>query len=333
VELANGAEMLAAHRYGDVLLVVRRHDVRAYSLADGQHLGHVMSPHPWVHGRYFRGEKSFFFALWDGAEVTFEPVTIPHSLDFNRARLVFDRQGMIGPWLIYDDRELVQTETNVRIHLGFAEHFAELDFTLTKITRDGHRLYVPYVEGSSRHGEGIFYDLKTQALLAAPTNPEDDPAPPGPCWNLHQDLQALGVHDGALMFLDEKTGWHTIGWHPESGSIRIRESLSSQPRRQVRLGQSQPIAPGMPAVRVAEWPEGVRAFFDSNHVLHLKGAGSPSLEVSLLLSDGEVAGFSSDASICGPRFFMDPNSPPAVHKGFNHPEKVFAILRKIFEQL
>jgi len=38
-DLASGPELLAVHRYGDAIILIRRHDVRAYALSDGRLLG------------------------------------------------------------------------------------------------------------------------------------------------------------------------------------------------------------------------------------------------------------------------------------------------------
>src|SRR5439155_25632618 len=76
-ELASGSELHAVHRCGEVILAIRRHDVRAYALSDGRQLGRALNPHRWASGRYFRGESHFYFVAWDGENAKFQPVTMP----------------------------------------------------------------------------------------------------------------------------------------------------------------------------------------------------------------------------------------------------------------
>ena len=65
-DLAAGSELLAVHRDGKVMILIRAHDVRAYALSDGRMLGQKLNVLKWVRGRFFRGETHFHFVLWVG---------------------------------------------------------------------------------------------------------------------------------------------------------------------------------------------------------------------------------------------------------------------------
>ena len=78
-----------------------------------------------------------------------------------------------------------------------------------------------------------------------------------------------------------------------------------------------PIPPNLGCtLQVAEWPNGSKAFLDSRGLLHLKSHDPSLAEVSLILSDGEVAGWTSDGYVCGPSFFFEDQRP-------SNPQKVF----------
>jgi hypothetical protein len=55
----------------------------------------------------------------------------------------------------------------------------------------------------------------------------------------------------------------------------------------------------------ARLPTGSRAFLDSRGLLHLKSGARNLPEISLVLADGEVAGWTSDGFVCGPPFFFE----------------------------
>jgi hypothetical protein len=57
-------------------------------------------------------------------------------------------------------------------------------------------------------------------------------------------------------------------------------------------------------LKVASWPDGSKAWLDSRGLLHLKRGNSTNPEVSLVLTDGPLAAWSSDGKICGPDFFL-----------------------------
>jgi len=82
-----------------------------------------------------------------------------------------------------------------------------------------------------------------------------------------------------------------------------------------------PIPPNLGCtLQVAEWPSGSKAFLDSRGLLHLKSHDPSLAEVSLVLSDGEVAGWTSDGYVCGPSFFFDDQRPSNPQRVFNRIE-------------
>jgi hypothetical protein len=58
-------------------------------------------------------------------------------------------------------------------------------------------------------------------------------------------------------------------------------------------------------LRAAELTNGSKVFLDSRGLLHFKSSNPDVPEVSVVLADGEVAGWTSDGCVCGPSFFFD----------------------------
>jgi len=72
-------------------------------------------------------------------------------------------------------------------------------------------------------------------------------------------------------------------------------------------------------LQIAEWPCGSKAFLDGRGLLHLKSHDPAIPEISLVLSDGEVAGWTSDGLVCGSAFFFE---------GLHHSEP-----KRVFERI
>jgi hypothetical protein len=58
-------------------------------------------------------------------------------------------------------------------------------------------------------------------------------------------------------------------------------------------------------LQVMHFSRGGRLFLDSRGLLHFKCPDPDVPEVSIVLADGEIAGWTSDGYVCGPSFFFD----------------------------
>lgn len=89
---------------------------------------------------------------------------------------------------------------------------------------------------------------------------------------------------------------------PTRGSIEIRDF-----NEQLRPGRMHW------GIRCAKWADGSRAYLDDRCLLHLRSSNPDVPEVSLVLHDGEVAGWCADGRTWGdPYFLMDPPSGTAA---------------------
>ena len=316
VELATGADTLAAHRDGDVILLIRTLDVRAYALSDGRLLGRAVSPMTWIHSRFFRGENQFYFVSWDGNAVRFEPVSLPTMVLPASVALVFDRAGLEGPWALLKSWQFVCTATGEKFHspeslaLGAPTNRIE-------ISRDGHRLFVDWSQKrfvlkldahSATLGGHARHDLETSPRL--------------PSWNLFRVVEAVSAPTrGGLAIRTRNGRWREISLFHDR--IVINEvppnspsSLDSAPA--IFSLSAKKTSDGW-HLQTASWPNGSKAFLDSRGLLHLKSHDAAIPEVSLVLSDSEVAGWTSDGYVCGPKFFF-------AHDYRLEPDKVFAAI-------
>jgi hypothetical protein len=316
-------EVLAAQRQGEVLLVIRPGEVCAYALSDGRRLGHKPTPQHWLQGRYFRHRDGFCFASWDGTEVHLEEVTLPRTLPRERVLLLFDREGMEGPWLLLNTLEVKSTATDEGMPLHGPGGLAPESYQAS-VSRDGHRLHL------ARQGPKwtALYDLKTgqyrnNPRLLAPVAQALDAPPALPTWNLYRVVESLTTLPGGLALCGRKGVWRKLGLAPD-GRLRIGEqpSRDGQPALAIRFpAAAQPTRHGC-TLQAADWPNGARVFLDSRGLLHFKSKDPSLPEVSLVLAQSEVAGWTSDGVTCGPAFFFGGARA-------SHPDRVMERLQRI----
>jgi hypothetical protein len=305
MDLVTGEEIRAVFRCGEVILVIRDADVRAHGLSDGRFLGRILNPHRWLIGRFFRGQSHFYFAAWDGLSVKLEPVTLPKDCWFKEVVAIFDREGLEGPWVLQTSGELISTASDEKVKLTMPTGPMN-GYTLT-VARDGHRVHVSVqaIEWD------CLYDLKTGESTNAPKLRAPaktlDASPPLPVWNLFRVAESIArLNDGvAICGLKKRWRMLTLNGRNQLNIGELPAHEQSQLLNQIHFTtRLKPNQLGC-LLQLAEWPGGSKAYLDSRGLLHLKSHDPTVPEISLVLSDGEVAGWTSDGHVCGPQFFFE----------------------------
>jgi hypothetical protein len=304
VDLVSGEDILAVHRYGETLMLIRAHDVRACALNDGRLLGRAVNPHNWSHGRFFRGQKQFYFAGWNGTAVQFQPVNLPHRFTPSVIAGIFDREGFEDPWFIHKDGTLFNL-TGIEQGKLPMPAYASFGINAIRISRDGQQILASVADDWVRLKDlvtGIVTQIPPHAFKAVNLNP----APPIPSWNLYRATEMISVLPAGLAICGRSQRWRKL-----SRMDHKIEIVDLTPEEQGRLLEKIPL--GKPVkleshgcfLRTAEWPNGSRVMFDTHGLLHLKSCDPQTPEVSLVLSAQEVAGWTSDGKVCGPSFFFE----------------------------
>jgi hypothetical protein len=307
LDLEGGTDLLTVHRDGDVVLVIRAHDVRAFALSDGRALGKAVNPYRWIHGRYFRGEEHFHFVTWDGSAPRFERVTFPKELP-SGVLVVFDRQGVPGPWLVLEDGRIASSATGEMICPSALppQHSGSLS---VQVSRDGHE---------------VQFSLPSMAWRQLVELAPPAPASQLPRWNVLRVVEGLARGGGVLALAGRNGRWRRLYCE---GNERIR--MGELPAATDLAPELHFSAPPQATewgclLHQAAWPSGTKAFLDSRGLLHLKSHYLSMPEVSLVLSDGEIAGWTSDGHVCGPRFFFEGDM-------VSEPQEVFARMLRILD--
>ena len=308
-ELASGSDLHAVHCCGEVILAIRRHDVRAYSLSDGRQLGRALNPHSWVHGRLFLGHSHFYFAAWDGENVKFEPVTMTGTFLMSSVSLMFDREGMQGPWLLFRSGEVVSTETGQKIRLPNPSNVL-LDYGAAQVSRDGHVLFVPSrKKGGDNKPVGCLLRLQDKPTIEEIRNASYrlDPAPPLPTWNVYRLVESIARLKDGLAICGRRNRWRKISLNA-GNRLCISDLPLHEKANLLNLvsftQQEKPTGCGC-SLQSVHWPSGSQAVLDSRGLLHLKSHDPTVPEISLVLADAEIACWTSDGHVCGPPFFFE----------------------------
>lgn len=338
--LTGGDKLQAVVRQGGTLILIQTDELLAFSLRDGQPLdrfsyqkGYQGSKVYWNHGRYYRNATGFFAVTWDGRSLGLKPVTLPSSIP-NPADVVklFDRRGCEGPWALLHSGQIVSTATGESPIKMLADQ--PLDFSKAKVSRHGDQVFIPKApvppfEFSPGHLVSIPENLEgaKSEFLQSPQR-SFDPPPAFPTRNLYRVVEAIAFTPKGPLFVGRK-GYRRqiiLDLHPHK-LIRIvpftgintasREAVTFQPAIETNRGCH---------VQRAEWTSGSRVFLDSRGLLHFKSHDTSLPEVSLVLCDGEVAGWTSDGHVCGPAFFFE-------HEHQSEPEAVFDRLMQFMKRL
>ncbi len=320
-DLVSGLELQAVHRCGETILVIRTHDVRAYSLGDGRLLGHSPNPHRWVHGRFLRGQSHFYFAVWDGENVKFEAVTLPGAYSSEVVVAIFDREGLEGPWLVNKGGLIFSSATSERQKLVMPPG-RSFGLDAVRVSRNGHRLYA----SMSSMDWGQLKDLQSgEVENLAPARGrklELDPPPPLPTWNLFRVVEAIAVVPDGLAICGRRDRWRKITLLQDN-TLRILDlDVVQQPvDKKASFGAPPKATKRGCSLQTAEWPDGSKAFLDSRGLLHLQSRDPAVQEISLVLAVGEGAGWTADGLVCGPPFFFDEERIPRTSYAQGVPER------------
>jgi hypothetical protein len=320
-DLVSGPEVCAVHRYGEAIVVIRGHDVRAHALGDGRQLGHAMSPHLWVNGRYFRGDRYFHFAVWDGERVKFEPVTTPYSASV--IATIFDRQGLDpGPWVVHRGGRVFSLSTDSKVELPMPQG-RKYGVNEVRVSRDGNRVFFSLDQSDWRR----IKDLESGAVIELSKSGWLDLNSPPPLqqWNVYRVIEAIGWINSTVALRGRKERWRLFV-HGEDGKFKITDAPSPLVIRNRETFKAPRQSGYGCAVSVALYSNGSKVFLDSRGLLHFKSSDPKLPEVSLVLADGEIAGWTSDGHVCGPQFFFD---TPIM----SEPKRVFEHVTKFFENL
>jgi hypothetical protein len=126
--------------------------------------------------------------------------------------------------------------------------------------------------------------------------------------NLRSRIKSIGVlESGNLVMLTKKNVWLVIRWDPTKDRIFIEASTKLPESKITELVDFQKISQSVSfdfPIKKATFKDGSEVFLDGRGLLHLRSADDSISEVTLVLHDANVAGWSADGRTWGTEFFI-----------------------------
>ena len=329
---ASGPNPLAAGVRSGFLFLVHHRVVDAFNLTTGLQTGRLELPEDvyWQSGRFFvrRGPDRQYSALaFDGrGRARLERVPAAGSVI-----ALFDRGGADGPWSLSAPQVVTDLATGSvePVDAGSLGGNAR-EVLLEQVSADGRFLAV---RTAGQSVKGVHWvdldDGRGWRIVPDDADALDVLMTPQLAWsrrcpvsvrsfdNLFLGGGGGGVYvngAGNLALVDDAGHCLAVGLS-EAGDLILMEH-GRDPNRPPRPRPLEPVngpARALYRLALAKWGDGSRAWLDSRGMLHLKSS-DPAVphEITLVLSNGKLAGWSSGGQRCGPDFFHGPDVPVAT---------------------
>jgi hypothetical protein len=288
----------AFHREGETLLVIGPRETAAFRIDSGELLGRANTPGSLNHrhGRSFCAADRWWVVGWNGQAVHWEEFAPSGAAVGRKIIALFDRADD-GLCLVTDSGEVMNAEGVTLLNAGRR-------LTGLAISRDGQRILADGIRSGERH----LLDLPGRRIIPVSGRVERvlEPPPTKPSRRLVTELNAIEFGSGAILWL----------LSPKGGGLEFRKNARGAfmgrllPRGTQRGAAARdfrpvPVSPTLGCtLKVAEYPDGRRAYLDSRGLLHLCGAGADAAELTLVLAEGIASGYASDRY--GDEFFHGP---------------------------
>jgi len=309
--------LLSVMRRGSMLFLIYPEVVRVVSLESGLFLrnihftGRISSVLP--NHLYFRKNDEFHTVVHNGHTGLIAPFS-PGMVPGENYRYLFDRAGMDGPWGITTNKRIFSTVDGSEVPVEWRSNLPAR-FRVQAISRDGHRILLYFLNGGKK-GPFALLDLERNScslsdysfLFQACLEPEIRQWT-GNSIELRIHFKSVLLdRQGRLCLISRKGFLLSLG-------LDSFQKLSLIPRTRDGIRGKQAVAfkpvtsPAGARFRLLEarWKAGGSVFLDSRGLLHLKSARGNLPEISLVLHQDHVAGWTTDGHVCGPEYITGRN--------------------------
>jgi hypothetical protein len=294
-------------QHGDLLLVISRTSIQAFDSTTGQFVAKLPLLIGTTHsqGRFFRINNLMYALAHDGVRLLLEkvPVTSPSAMQ------LFERPGIDGPLALLRNGKIEVCA--LKSTLDYAAPFSVIKRVIC-ISGNGNRIVVSSWLGS----EPANFLLDLGGADKAWRKITGDP---------HEAILAPQIHRSTRSFTTVRHNFQGI-WARPNGELAllnkkdrvtaiklVENQMQLVPRGKPEPSDGKPIrfapAAGPVGTRyelgVATWKDGSKAYLDSRGMLHLKSSDPQLAEITLVLSNGPMAGWASDFERFGDAYFFD----------------------------
>jgi hypothetical protein len=278
----------------------------------------------WRRDRFFSGRGDWFALSHDGLSASLEPILA--ASEPKGARNLFltflDVEGVDGPIGVTVLGDLYHSTDKTQTHVphGLVGHVR-----LLSVARNGERIVVAQASDRSKralvsarlgHSNPVHGDART--LVEPEVTHRADSRP------LRRRFLGICVDEsGNLTLISTKRARVRIALAPRNGQIMLHGVAGMPTERPPRIFKPIHGPPGVGySLQAATWDDGSRAVLDSRGMLHLKSSDPSLPELTLVMSEGVVAGWCADGRTWGSAYFTGERSktlPEAIFTGILKP--------------
>jgi hypothetical protein len=288
-----------------VLFGIGKRGISVINMQTGELMERVREPKNayWVRDRFFRTYDSLWHSVsHDGRAARFDVVS--HVVDARATGTIttlFDHPGRDGPMAVTAQGQLVSTTQSMMQRIP---HPFKGDVRVLWISPDGRRLKLaPVTADSSSAGAAVMVNVDSLAITrSSPTIFDDRAQQLTSAVPIRHRFAAIGMTDLGYLALKSHRG-QILSFRPRMGTAVLAPEQSTTTLRCVRT--FEPLASDLGyKLSVARWDDGSQCVLDSRGLLHLRPANRKLPEATLVLSEGELTGWSSDTRAWGRKFFV-----------------------------
>ncbi len=295
-----------------ILFMIHRKKVVALNVGAGTRLSPLrLSPNArWNNGRFFNVGHGHAALATDRLSVILQPIQTPTAV------ALFDRIGVDGPWTLSPDGAIYPPSGPARVGAISPGHA----ITISGISRDGHRLAV---YSSTPYGSFNVDLMEERPAWRKAVGPQADfIMGPELDWSIKSTLRADAEFGDIFIDCDGNVRLHrasgptmgTYGFEPDSDGnlMLIKIAIRAPLPNSFRSFAVTPAPRGRRyALKMVRWEDGSMAFWDARGMLHLKSSDTSIPELTCVLTNGAVAGWTSDNQTFGWAFFFS-NAPTST---------------------
>jgi hypothetical protein len=291
---AGPASQVCEHQ--GVLFVIGRRETWVVSKETGGVVETVTPPEFWQRqGRFFKSTTGVWQALtYDGQAARFDAAP---ALGSHRPKLIacFDQVGADGPIGVDELGCLHCTATN---RVTRVEHGLKGRVRVLWVSPDGWRLKLGQNFAEPGKTGVVMVDAKNGTATPCPADGLDDRVQAALFTSplRHRFLAAAVTDFGNLAIQSQRGQWLVFCVQNGLPLLSVQESASAF--RQIQKFEQLESEFGY-KLSLARWSEGSQCMLDSRGLLHLRSSDRRVPEATIVLSEGQLSGWSSDGRVWG----------------------------------
>ncbi|MDB5386908.1 MAG: hypothetical protein JWM11_2554 [Planctomycetaceae bacterium] len=308
-----------------VLHLVLANQTLLLAVENGRRLASAEHKHEfkWIRNRFYYSGLGCYVLAFNGKNAVWQMVLPAEVIEPLMIKSLFDCQACSAPVAFTQSNEFIITGSFDRIDFQWiytstkSFNTSETDITqtttpealgrgsnyrVTEISRDGNLVKLAGIAATNKIWH---FDLSRRiATEIAPhqlAKISHDASRFSPSGNLRSRFVMVGVHDGKLILMTNKQKFVSLEVDLIGNRLYLAPSVVNRENIKKLVGFS-PVSVGDGVgyeLKQAYWMDGSRIYLDSRGMLHLRSSDSNFPEITLVLHETQVSGWSNENLVWG----------------------------------